>query len=426
MTSLLTSISGQFGKAILLGTLFPVLIVSVLNELIIAPMLSFGPALQEQLRKIATGEDKWAAVSLLFVVLVITGILYNLNIPIIRLYEGYPWKKSGVGWLFAWPKKKRFREVIPLRKAVRYLRPRLPASCSLPDELREQQNALALFINSELPDSEELVLPTRLGNVIRCFERYSSVAYGMDAIVFWPRLVAKIDSGFAATIDEAKTSLDFMINSSFLCAISGLLALVLGILGPAPFSDGFVGRWGWRFVLFFGLAILFYTFAIGRAKAWGQQVKSAFDLYRFDLLKALGYQQLQPVTFFEEKALWQKISMQLLYADSRENPLPYRSTTRLSVSPVGVQLEVTRVLKASAVYGNLDVELKLQNKSARKAQFVMVYDTLPDGFKVLLGSPQSTGTTLQVSSISPPEMKTGAIAAKKSAVITYTLKPASS
>jgi len=72
MTSLLTSISGQFGKAILLGTLFPVLIVSVLNELIIAPMLSFGPALQEQLRKIATGEDKWAAVSLLFVVLVIT------------------------------------------------------------------------------------------------------------------------------------------------------------------------------------------------------------------------------------------------------------------------------------------------------------------------------------------------------------------
>jgi hypothetical protein len=426
MTSLLTSISGQFGKAILLGTLFPVLIVSILNELIVAPMLSFGPALQEQLRKIATGEDKWAAVSLLFVVVVITGMLYNLNIPIIRLYEGYPWSNSIIGRLFAWRKKARFREVIPLRGALRSLRRGLRTSTSLPDELQQEQNALALFINSELPDREGLILPTRLGNVIRCFERYSSVAYGMDAIVLWPRLVAKIDSGFAATIDEAKTSLDFMINSSFLCAISALLALTLGILGPAPFSDGFMWRWGWRVVLFLVLAIFSYVFAIGRAKAWGEQVKSAFDLYRFDLLKALGYQQLQPVTFFEEKALWQKISMQLLYADSRENPLPYRSTTHVSVSPVGVQLEVTRVLRASAVYGNLDVELTLQNKSARDARFVMVYDTLPDGFKVLLGSPQSTGTTLQVSSISPPEMKTGIITSGKSAVITYTLKPASS
>ena len=422
MTSLLTSISGQFGKAILLGTLFPVLMVSILNELIVVPLFSFGPALQEQLRKIATGEDKWAAVSLLFAVVVVTGMLYNLNIPIIRLYEGYPWRESGIGWLFTRRKKKHFREAISLRKAIYSLR----RGISEDDELWQRQKALAVFINSELPDQESLVLPTRLGNVIRCFERYSTVAYGMDAIVLWPRLVAKIDPGFAGTIDEAKTSLDFMINSSFLCAISALLALTLGILGPAPFSSGFVGRWGWRFVLFFVLAAFFYVFAIGRAKAWGEQVKSAFDLYRFSLLSALGYQQ-QPATSFEEQALWRKITAQLFYPDTRPRPLPYKSSApRLSVSPVGVQLDITKDLQASAAYGNLDVEIRLENKGASAVDFAIVNDTVPDGFKVLLGSPQCAGTRLSVSSLSPLEMKTGPIAAQQSVVITYTLKPATS
>src|SRR4051812_28477672 len=75
MTTLLSSISGQFGKAILLGTLFPVLIVSILNALITVPLLASGPALQEQLSRIAVGEDKWAAIVLVFVVVVVSGFL---------------------------------------------------------------------------------------------------------------------------------------------------------------------------------------------------------------------------------------------------------------------------------------------------------------------------------------------------------------
>ena len=87
MTSLLTSISGQFGKAVLLGTFFPVLLVAILNDLITIPLLSFGPVLQAQLSRIAIGEDKWGAVLLAFIVVVATGFLYDVNIPIIRLYE---------------------------------------------------------------------------------------------------------------------------------------------------------------------------------------------------------------------------------------------------------------------------------------------------------------------------------------------------
>lgn len=427
MTTLLTSISGQFGKIILLGTLFPVLMVSILNELLVVPILPFGTAVQNQLMKVATGEDKWAAVSLLLIVVVITGIIYNLNIPIIRAYEGYAWKDSYLGILWARRKKERLRKVVPLRDAMGYLQldlQDLGAASDLLASLGSERTKLALYISSELPEREDLILPTRLGNVIRCFERYSSVAYGMDAIVFWPRLVANIDSAFASTIDEAKTSFDFMLNCSFLLLISGILTIIIELLLPAPFSRASIIHWLWRPILLLGLSVLFYISSIGRAKAWGEQVKSAFDLYRFDLLKTLGYQQLQPLTFFEEKVLWQRLSAQLLYADSRENPLPYKGVpTRISASPAGIQLDVKREVTAGTVSGNVQITITLDNIDSRAANRVVLSETVPDGFKPLLNSPHASAGTLIVSNIMPLEMVLDELVPGASVTVAYTLKP---
>jgi len=428
MTTLLTSISGQFGKSVILGILFPVLLVSILTELIVGPIMPFGAAIQNQLKQIATGDDKWAAVALVFVVLVLTGILYNLNIPVIRVYEGYPWKDSYLGNLFARSKKKQFNKAVPLRLALRYLRRdllKLSIGGDLPKSLQLEQNALALYINTELPDREEFILPTRLGNVIRCFERYSFIAYGMDAIVLWPRLVAKIDAGFASTIDDTKTSLDFMVNSSFLCGVSSLAVLIIGLLTRTPFTVLSVFHWLWRMIVFLALSVLFYVFSIGRAKAWGMQVKAAFDLYRFDLLKALGYLQ-PPVTFLEEKTLWLRISSQLLYADSRERPIPYNNNpTRLTASPVGVQLEIKRQVNAAAISGNVAVEISVKNKDTRTADVVVLSDNIPDGFKCLVNSVRVSAGVVSVSSLVPLEMVTGMIGPGTTVSLTYVIKPSS-
>jgi len=425
MTSLLTSISGQFGKAVFLGTLFPVLVAAILNDLITIPLLSFGPALQKQLSRIAVGEDKWGAVLLAFIVVVATGFLYNVNIPILRLYEGYPWKESWLGWLWTYRKKKRFRQARPLRLALRYLRRQLQAidpEDPLASDLQSQQTALALYINSELPDREDLVLPTRFGNVIRCFERYSDVAYGIDAIILWPRLVAKIDPGFASTIDESKTSVDFMVNSSFLCTLSGLSVLLIGVFARTPPSPESVFHWGWRSSLFLTLGVVFYAFAIGRSKAWGEQVKSAFDLYRFDLLKSLGYQQ-QPATYFEEKALWDRISSQLLYADSREKPIAYKAgATRISASPAGVQLAVSRSVVPSVVAGVLDVEVTIENKDSKKTDFVILFETVPDGYRFMAESARTSVGNVVVTNFAPLEMKVETIAAGTRITVSYAIK----
>ena len=425
MTSLLSSISGQFGKAIFLGTLFPVLIVAILNDVLTVPLLSFGAAWQTSLKDIAVGEDKWGAVFLVFIVLVVTGFLYNLNIPILRLYEGYPWKDSWLGGLWLDKKKQVYRHAHPLRLSLRYLRRQLQAvnpDDPLAAEMEIEQTRLARLINAEMPDAEDFVLPTRFGNVIRCFERYSDVAYGIDAIILWPRLVARIEPGFASTIDEAKTSVDFMINSSLLCALSAFAVSMVGLFREDAFSLPSLARWAWRTILFLLLAIAFYAFAIGRAQAWGEQVKSAFDLYRFDLLKALGYQQ-QPSSYFEEKVLWDRISTQLLYADSREEPLAYKGeSTRVSASPWDAKLEIDKAVVATAIQGILEVRLTIKNKGNVAAKFVVLSETLPDGYKFIADSVRVTQGAVAITSPAPLELKLAAIAVAARITVSYAIR----
>src|SRR2546429_5810143 len=54
--------------------------------------------------------------------LVVTGLLYNLNIPIIRLYEGYSWENSAVGSALASLKKRRLGRLRRLHSSVSSLR----------------------------------------------------------------------------------------------------------------------------------------------------------------------------------------------------------------------------------------------------------------------------------------------------------------
>jgi hypothetical protein len=427
MGSLLSAISGQFAKVVALGTLFPVLITSILNVLLVAPILPSGILLQDQLKKIAIGDEKWGAVVLTFVVVVITGILYNLNIPIIRLYEGYPWKNSWLGAIFLRGKKRRLRQSKTLLSAFSNLRRyllKLNSSDPCLSELVTQQTALGLILNSELPSDESLLLPTRLGNTIRCFESYSSKAYGMDAIVLWPRLLSKIDSAFASTIDEAKASFDFMLNCSFLSLISALGIVIIGLSRPAALSLQNELPWIKRAVFFGLLGIVFYHYSVGRARAWGEQVKAAFDLYRLELLKALGYQQ-QPVSYVEEVALWSKISAQLLYAEFRESPLPYKDLpTRVIASPSGVGLKVTREFGKIEPNAHVPVSITIENcdRAQRKAVVSKLIETVPEGFKYVPETAQVSNGVIRVSSLTPLEFGIEPIAANMNVVVTYEIK----
>jgi hypothetical protein len=289
--------------------------------------------------------------------------------------------------------------------------------------LQLRQNALATYINAELPDTVNNLLPTRLGNVIRNFERYSAVTYGMDAIVLWPRLIAKIDQAFASTIDDSKTSFDFMLNISLLCCIGGVTVGFLGLYSRLGDSGPSAVDYLWRVALLLGLSIVFYNFSVGRASAWGQQVKAAFDLYRMDLLKSLGY-SYQPQTFLEEKALWQEITRQLYYPDARDNSLPYRGpTTRVVVAPRAAQIDIERKVTAAAALGNCEVIIALKNVGGLAADSVTLFESLPDGYKLLPGSLSiSNGAQPTISNFAPLEFAVSKLLVGAQVDITYTIK----
>ncbi|HEY6251513.1 MAG TPA: hypothetical protein VI685_16260, partial [Candidatus Angelobacter sp.] len=116
------------------------------------------------------------------------------------------------------------------------------------------------------------------------------------------------------------------------------------------------------------------------------------------------------------------ISVQLLYADSRENPIPFKAgPTRVSASPAGIQLDINRSVAPAVVSGSLGVEITIQNKDKKPTEFVVLSETIPDGYKFMLDSARVSAGTLTIANVAPPEMKLGVIAPSGRIIVTYTM-----
>jgi hypothetical protein len=197
-------------------------------------------------------------------------------------------------------------------------------------------------------------------------------------------------------ISDAKTSVDFMINSSVL---NGLLALSTTVLALAYPQNTLgmaasLGIWLVEVALFLLLAYLFYLGAISRAAAWGEIVKSAFDLYRWDLLESMGYQQ-KPQTRKAERSLWGDISVQMIYGDHPERgprldyvdlktPEPLPTAYGKDTSPGLIISRGVDQPPADQV-AQIVLEIKNPDKSVHASE-VIVTDLVPDGYDYLWGS----------------------------------------
>ncbi|HWS87216.1 MAG TPA: hypothetical protein VN282_09645 [Pyrinomonadaceae bacterium] len=67
------------------------------------------------------------------------------------------------------------------------------------------------------------VRPTRLGNLMAAYERYSTRAYGMDAVFYWYRIWVTLDKDTRGEIDDAQALADSTVYTSFALYCSGLL-----------------------------------------------------------------------------------------------------------------------------------------------------------------------------------------------------------
>lgn len=122
------------------------------------------------------------------------------------------------------------------------------------------------------------IRPTRLGNVLAAAEYAAGSDYGWDAVVAWPRLYPLLGEKVRAVVDDRRTALDSMVRLSAVTAVTA--AASLGLLCES----------GWWIALAgipAALSVVARVSALHAAIAYGEAIRSAFDLHRFDLLQAL-------------------------------------------------------------------------------------------------------------------------------------------
>jgi hypothetical protein len=130
-------------------------------------------------------------------------------------------------------------------------------------------------------------MPTRLGNILLGLAEYPSLRYGLDFYVCWPRLrlllpeeaVRRVQGREERMLEAAEAAMWVVAFPIAVLAIAALTfnALIVGLLAPLT---GIASLALW----------LLYQDMIEEARAYKQEIQSAFDLYRLSLYTALGWQ----------------------------------------------------------------------------------------------------------------------------------------
>lgn len=269
-STVLQELKGYFGRDFLLTAFFPVLLFAGLSlALYLEVTQGLGVALAGW-EDLPTLTQSLAVAGIAITVVVVAYFLYNSQYTIIRLFEGY------------WPRRLhglRNSRVELHKKRWEYLEA-LALQSPTPQEANEIHVEQLTFYPP--PTHLDKMMPTRLGNILRAAEVYPYDRYGIDAAVIWPRLRPLLKPEAMALLEDRKTTMAFMLSMSLLSAAFSLVWCPVLALSSNRWDLFLLCALGWP------LAWACYAGAVQSAVAYGEQLRATFDLYRHDLLKALG------------------------------------------------------------------------------------------------------------------------------------------
>ena len=170
---------------------------------------------------------------------------------------------------------------------------------------RERQRA-ARTLDRFFPHNADALLPTRVGNAIRAFERHSNVRWGLDGITIWPRIETLLSADERELLVDAKTTF-YVFTNAAVGAVAVGTCLIVDEVTHAPAS---APHW-LLYAIPFVLAYVLYRASIGPATDWGDAVRSSIDLHRLELYERLGVRA--PTSFADERHLAVKVNKHLLY-----------------------------------------------------------------------------------------------------------------
>jgi len=283
--SIFGKVTGLFDRRFLLGLLLPTLAFSAGVGALIATDLGWGRTISWW-HHLDVSRQVMVAIAAAAGLVFLATVLGTQVVAMTRILEGY--------WRLRWIDR---TAGTAGRAWQRHRRSRLSGDSSPMGYLR----AYLAFA----PAGSGTLLPTRLGNTLQAAESYpgDDERWGLDAVFWWPRLYLIMPASAREQVDEARVSMDQMVLLSWLSAAFTLVAAGFGIAGLrltvwAPCAAGALA-----------LSWLCYRAAVVSAAAFGDLVRSCFDLFRIDLLTHLGWPV--PERMPDERALWRALGQQL-------------------------------------------------------------------------------------------------------------------
>jgi hypothetical protein len=129
----------------------------------------------------------------------------------------------------------------------------------------------ARILESSLPRAKRDIMPTRLGNVFRRFEREAGRQYSLDAPYFFPHLMLLAPSDHVAYVNDQRSQFDLAIRMS----LTGLHASMIAII-----FLWWHGLWLLIALVPYALAYLSYRGAIVLARQYATAVNTVVDVNR--------------------------------------------------------------------------------------------------------------------------------------------------
>ncbi|BEP14976.1 hypothetical protein acdb102_32870 [Acidothermaceae bacterium B102] len=219
-----------------------------------------------------------AAASAVAVALAIT--LQPLQFRLVQTLEGY-WSPRAPVWLFKWGVSRQLRV---LRAAEKQLTVQDEGLSPLTLRYRlERAQWAGATVQQRFPTDDRL-LPTGLGNVLRSAEDRAGLRYGVDSVTLWPRLFPLLPPDFSKNFEDEVTQLDVSARLAVTWSIAGLACLILLVTDVTALAahPAWLGVPGSLFVL----GRLSYRAAVESALAHGVDVEVALDLFRERVLAA--------------------------------------------------------------------------------------------------------------------------------------------
>jgi hypothetical protein len=234
--------------------------------------------------KLSLGEG----IGLVLVAIVVASVLHPLQFSMVQFLEGY-WGSGPVA-----VRVRGLSIALSRRRYMRLQKRHIDATVALLQEadrptdsrvirhfamLAQRDEATRLL--AELPSSDE-IMPTRLGNVLRFYERAVGAPYGLDAVRAMPYMSRVAPGEDMAYINDQRSNLDLAVRTSLMLFLAAALWVCFF------WWDGL-----WLLVALVPCTIgyLSYRGAVVAAAEYGRALAVVISLNRFTLYERLHLEQ---------------------------------------------------------------------------------------------------------------------------------------